>query len=457
MASNTSKPTFVKCSPTASEEAFLRAHEERQQNASNHAHPLQVPLLPPRFPGAEHQRNSALIQPIQSVANMDPMGSAFMMHPHDRTTTAADDDSKRQSDSHKNNRPSRRLSIFRSRSTRELSIRNTTSKPVPESLVRRDSMLQKSPSGRFNSPMSSPKLTSNKTDISPEARVFSNVELLERIFCELNSPLDLLYVQKANKACRKLITTSIQLRRKLYMAPSASSAHKLNPLLTTLGTISYLHPSYDMLMAHGVEHRTKGLILSYRRQLYRPECYFGYASNPSIHEDMNGQPYLQWELRKLTTLEAIQLDERVERIATGASLWKMYLCQSPVSEVHVTIWKKEEAEASDDSIFRAPQGTILARSTVRAWSVAAIFEAMEEAAARGSYTDVKHHEAGGDARSLRGKASGVFEKVSAKKLADKVKHSVKKNGSAYGSALSVGLGGRFNNQQGEATVFKMVP
>ncbi|KXS95181.1 hypothetical protein AC578_11159 [Pseudocercospora eumusae] len=207
------------------------------------------------------------------------------------------------------------------------------------------------------------------------SRVFAIEELLEKILDHVVFR-DLISLQRVNKSLRQNLTTTLLYRRRLFISPSPQTTKQtchLNPLLTTLGKISRLHPIHNSIQISSylpppeLHGEPTGPILSRpgHSHAYLLQRFYNHASNPSLTYN-NPSPTLDLEVRELSTLETSTHTLIIPH--QDSSIWDMYLCQPPPSEVRITVWKREGGVAS-----------VREKVVVRGWSLREIFENLEEA------------------------------------------------------------------------------
>ncbi|KAF7185501.1 hypothetical protein HII31_13125 [Pseudocercospora fuligena] len=209
------------------------------------------------------------------------------------------------------------------------------------------------------------------------SRVFAIEELLEQILEDV-SFRDLIACQRVNKSLRQSITSTMLYHRRLFMAPSPQTSKEncnLNPLLTTLGKISRMHPVhkhidlFNYLPSPELNGEPTGPVFARHGRYYLIQRFYSHASNPTLtYDPKTGSPTLDLELRELSKHEASQRSLHTLFPGEESSIWKMYLCQPPPSEVRVTIWKREGSVA-----------TVSEKFVVRGWTVREILENVEEA------------------------------------------------------------------------------
>ncbi|KAM3420484.1 hypothetical protein BST61_g3753 [Cercospora zeina] len=204
---------------------------------------------------------------------------------------------------------------------------------------------------------------------------------------------DLLTCRRVCKSWSQAITVSREWKERLYLAPAPSvhdqPAAKLNPLLTTISSkVSQLHQIYDNLM-HATMTRLlqedHNLVFSWNGRYYRPQTFFNRSSNPALSSASSSNntisPCVEWQLRALSRYEICSLKNSTVFPGPESSLWKMYLCQPPPIETHITIWEMDKAYEDDTRLPQEPPtaGHVTERFVLQAWSIREIFERMDEA------------------------------------------------------------------------------
>ncbi|EME84791.1 uncharacterized protein MYCFIDRAFT_203156 [Pseudocercospora fijiensis CIRAD86] len=112
-------------------------------------------------------------------------------------------------------------------------------------------------------------------------------------------------------------------------------------------------------------------VLSHHSHYYVIQNFYNHASNPTLlFPNQNPKfPTLDLELRELSKLEASQRALHALFPGPESSVWKMYLCQPPPTEVRVTVWKREAGGVA----------TVCEKVVVRGWTVREVLDNVEEA------------------------------------------------------------------------------
>ncbi|CAK1362737.1 hypothetical protein CB0940_05077 [Cercospora beticola] len=222
-------------------------------------------------------------------------------------------------------------------------------------------------------------------------RILANPKALDRFFDYL-SLADLLTCQRVCKSWSHTITFSRKWKEQLYLAP-ASGNHgqqtaKLNPFLTTISsTISELHQIYDNLPCDTMTpllQEDHSIVFAWKGRYYRPQTFFSRSSNPALSSVSSAEnvsaPYIEWQLRELSRYEICSLNNSTLFPGPNSSIWKMYLCQPPPIEIHITVWEMDNAYEDDSRLPKAADaGHITERFVLKAWTIREIFERMDEA------------------------------------------------------------------------------
>jgi hypothetical protein len=250
-----------------------------------------------------------------------------------------------------------------------------------------------------------PKLTRNKRYFRPVFAILNHEKLLECILAKL-SIRDLLHFQRVCRAAKETVRKSLELRQQLFLAPASPVTRScvLNPLLTSIGAVSAYHHVHSIMDVSDILPTGHELILARDGQLYRPECLYGHATNPTLCQSGGqGGIVVNWELRRLTRAERAGLSRSVVFPDHRSSVWKMCICQPPPAEVHVTIWSRGRSQDGSE------EGRVVERFTLRAWTVKEIFERMKEARQQAGTRDVSMMAAAGGMSDLKCRARGVAQ------------------------------------------------
>ncbi|PPJ56823.1 hypothetical protein CBER1_10153 [Cercospora berteroae] len=266
------------------------------------------------------------------------------------------------------------------------------SQALPDSDVSSMRTTPKSNATNFSSPLdlSLPKQQHVAKQYAKEI-ILTNPKALDCFFDYLSLE-DLLTCQRVCKSWSHTIKFSREWKERLYLAP-ASGNHgqqtaKLNPFLTTISsTISELHQIYDNLPCDTMTpllQEDHNIVFAWKGRYYRPQTFFSRSSNPALSSvssaDNVSAPYIEWQLRQLSRYEICSLNNSTLFPGPGWSLWKMYLCQPPPIEIHITVWEMDSAYEDDSRLPKAADaGHITERFVLKAWSIREIFERMDEA------------------------------------------------------------------------------
>ncbi|GIZ44411.1 hypothetical protein CKM354_000760900 [Cercospora kikuchii] len=283
-------------------------------------------------------------------------------------------------------------SKFCSQPSTASSSRLTISQPLQNSDMSSMKTFPNANATNFSAPLglSSPKQQHVAKKYAKE-RILTNPKALDRFFDYLSLD-DLLTCQRVCKSWSHTIRFSREWKERLYLAPAAGShgqqAAKLNPFLTTISsTISELHQIYDNLPCDTMTpllQEDHNIVFAWKGRYYRPQTFFSRSSNPALSSvssaDNFSAPYIEWQLRELLRYEICSLNNSTLFPGPGSSLWKMYLCQPPPIEIHITVWEMDNAYEDDSRLPRASDaGHITERFVLKAWSIREIFERMDEA------------------------------------------------------------------------------
>ncbi|KAF2210478.1 hypothetical protein CERZMDRAFT_99537 [Cercospora zeae-maydis SCOH1-5] len=232
--------------------------------------------------------------------------------------------------------------------------------------------------------------------LGPAVKDYANERVLSETaldgFFNYLSLEDLLTCRRVCKSWSQAITLSREWKEQLFLAPAPSNHHqpaaKLNPLLTSISSkVSQLHYIHDNLVCDTMTRlfpEDHNLVFSWKGRYYRPQTFFSRSSNPALSSASSlsntSSPCLEWQLRELSRYEICSLKNSTVFPGPESSLWKMYLCQPPPIEIHITIWEMDNAYEDDSRLPKeSTEGHVTERFVLKAWSIREMFERMDDA------------------------------------------------------------------------------